>query len=131
MQVLREISIHAPHAGRDRTPKPEKTIDKKFQSTRPMRGATSCEVMAYKVIFISIHAPHAGRDLNDHKEFFVREFQSTRPMRGATKNSLPADGFSTISIHAPHAGRDCFGAVVLRVLIRFQSTRPMRGATRP
>ena len=56
------ISIHAPHAGRDQTEAKTAKLDTKFQSTRPMRGATSL--------------------------FQQREgdqgFQSTRPMRGAT-----------------------------------------------
>ena len=33
-----------------------------FQSTRPMRGATSEQSKTFSATFISIHAPHAGRD---------------------------------------------------------------------
>ena len=67
---------------------PEYTINsapKKFQSTRPMRGATSTDHGGHEPRHISIHAPHAGRDYYD-KLFDVEcpEFQSTRPMRGAT-----------------------------------------------
>ena len=56
------ISIHAPHAGRDRN------------GRHLGRGRR-----------ISIHAPHAGRDfvpLYDEEDGAI--FQSTRPMRGAT-----------------------------------------------
>ena len=86
MVVINEhISIHAPHAGRDlfetmgkslfayfnpRAPcgaRPSKySTDKtwdKFQSTRPMRGATDYYWPVFANIGISIHAPHAGRDL--------------------------------------------------------------------
>ena len=33
-----------------------------FQSTRPMRGATSSVGLMSRPILVSIHAPHAGRD---------------------------------------------------------------------
>ena len=102
-----KISIHAPHAGRDR------------------------EKAAYKAagLHISIHAPHAGRDAmysprclrrknfnprapcgarltGDLKMALDGVFQSTRPMRGATDSAK--------------ASADAAA---------FQSTRPMRGAT--
>ena len=57
-----EISIHAPHAGRDRRPAAATQSSTRFQSTRPMRGATLFNVNAEGVCI----------------------FQSTRPMRGAT-----------------------------------------------
>ena len=57
------VSTHAPLAGRDSTPKPEQAIDKKFQPTRPLRGATPLR----KISLIR----------------FLR-FQPTRPLRGAT-----------------------------------------------
>ena len=55
-----------------------------FQSTRPMRGATSFLPDSLILIDISIHAPHAGRDAQNDT----------------------GDGENHISIHAPHAGRD-------------------------
>ena len=56
-----------------------------FQSTRPMRGATSAYFSNIMIASVSIHAPHAGRDLAAKKSGdVVAEFQSTRPMRGAT-----------------------------------------------
>ena len=101
----------------------------RFQSTRPMRGAT------YKELEIDLDGL----------------FQSTRPMRGATTNSISRAGDGGVSIHAPHAGRDpklshCLtsfhgfnprapcGARPISILDsycerEFQSTRPMRGAT--
>ena len=104
-------------------------MEVKFQSTRPMRGATPFERCVYPALKISIHAPHAGRD------WYVWK-------------ASPVDG---ISIHAPHAGRDfCIksrlpyrmhfnprapcGARPAKyafsaALELFQSTRPMRGAT--
>ena len=83
-RIDRHISIHAPHAGRDapRSNRINHTV--RFQSTRPMRGATHTHFGDGDFLFISIHAPHAGRDRAVHQAF--------RRL--------------VISIHAPHAGRD-------------------------
>ena len=40
------ISIHAPHTGRDRLPVEFRNADYRFQSTRPIRGATLSNVVA-------------------------------------------------------------------------------------
>ena len=100
------VSIHAPHAGRDlrkyvilRAPW--------FQSTRPMRGATSKP--------------------SSQSRFSL--FQSTRPMRGATRHNAWRLFLCKVSIHAPHAGRDHLSMHRKGVIRKFQSTRPMRGAT--
>ena len=126
------ISIHAPHAGRDevssvwwstviyfnprapcgarRVGEVVGEVEEKFQSTRPMRGATDSVFGFRLTVVISIHAPHAGRDWQfgnaytvvgnfnprapcgarpDKRERLVTDevFQSTRPMRGATFTS--------------------------------------------
>ena len=146
------ISIHAPHAGRDRprlilflqscnfNPRAPcgarrrsqggRSSKRKFQSTRPMRGATRRNAEREPSRRISIHAPHAGRDY----------------LYGFSHAQTP------ISIHAPHAGRDLIGSSheqkcrnfnprapcgarhsrfhhTFLVIFKFQSTRPMRGAT--
>ena len=124
-----------------------------FQSTRPIRGATRCQICGPLHLAISIHAPHTGRD--HHLQGlppFHRAFQSTRPIRGATLDSVPGVCYiqifqSTrpirgataspsnhpsdrgISIHAPHTGRDARFYVPNGPTFRFQSTRPIRGAT--
>ena len=127
----RGISIHAPHAGRDRDELFQGEAPRVFQSTRPMRGATpQCLRPRRLGRRISIHAPHAGRDRRDRSttprrrnfnprapcgarlklaetEARSKSFQSTRPMRGATS-------LAKFSVN----------------LETFQSTRPMRGATR-
>ena len=83
-QQRRAVSIHAPHAGRDdrtgilrqssarfnpRAPcgaRPHRSSDSRgrmrFQSTRPMRGATCSRYCCAQERGVSIHAPHAGRD---------------------------------------------------------------------
>ena len=103
----------------------------RFQSTRPIRGATRPKIpiappisnfnprapygarLAAKMQkinrdIISIHAPHTGRDFR----VVVRVHNA-----------------SAISIHAPHTGRDPVGYTDNSPLKLFQSTRPIRGAT--
>ena len=81
-----KISIHAPHAGRDSWSSSNHLTPIGFQSTRPMRGATSWLSTGNLLeLVISIHAPHAGRDILP---------------------ALPVGDGLQISIHAPHAGRD-------------------------
>ena len=81
------ISIHAPHAGSDNSPGFARVILFIFQSTLPMRGATTVSP------FVSLRG-------------FL--FQSTLPMRGATRRTTLMTTMSLISIHAPHAGSDFF-----------------------
>ena len=127
--LVPNISIHAPHAGRD-----------------------SSDILSDMRKIISIHAPHAGRDQNAGQckvclRYFnprapcgarlkqidwtkqYSQFQSTRPMRGATITERPSGLTRSISIHAPHAGRDNYVPVSAAITYEFQSTRPMRGAT--
>ena len=81
----------------------------RFQSTRPLRGATVNFTHKPSAVTISIHAPLAGRDLE--------QFGKVRVV------------MVTISIHAPLAGRDATRDGVTITARSFQSTRPLRGAT--
>ena len=124
------ISIHAPLAGCDQGNRKIPHNIRRFQSTHPLRGATSGEAERPPHFFyfnprtpcgvrprragrsrapdaISIHAPLAGCDLAGISALRVKTFQSTHPLRGATTGSI------------------CF----LIYIIRFQSTHPLRGAT--
>ena len=57
-----------------------------FQSTRPVRGATSPPKTPPFTQKISIHAPRAGRDHERSLQMATKtQFQSTRPVRGATR----------------------------------------------
>ena len=145
------ISIHAPLAGCDsvwikvlylmqyfnpRTPcgvrrkkRLDNSIVNQFQSTHPLRGATTWIGVGLAESLISIHAPLAGCDSRSrcrpkqagnfnprtpcgvrHSQYFshtVRtKFQSTHPLRGATLKCK-----------------------LLCCLFKFQSTHPLRGAT--
>ena len=73
------ISIHAPHAGSDFSG----TLIFpywRFQSTLPMRGATSFASLAVSWSMISIHAPHAGSDVLEGQPFQLgRNFNPRSP----------------------------------------------------
>ena len=60
--VERQISIHAPRAGRDSGNWSAAWQNIVFQSTRPVRGATGVMFSSRQLHHISIHAPRAGRD---------------------------------------------------------------------
>ena len=104
-----------------------------FQSTRPIRGATSRKARSERSTAISIHAPHTGRDTAAAcRAWSRRGFQSTRPIRGATRPALNENREKIIiSIHAPHTGRDILETAQKTAKKTFQSTRPIRGATTP
>ena len=124
-----DVSIHAPHAGRDAV---------SFSALPPC----GC---------FNPRAPCGARRRRHAAIGLAVMFQSTRPMRGATHDGEIDASTGRVSIHAPHAGRDfsvalcsykrdCFnprapcgarhrcGFWQSRSIL-FQSTRPMRGAT--
>ena len=102
-----DISIHAPHAGRDRYSVSTASEPSLFQSTRPMRGATTQRSsMALPILYFNPRAPCGARPASPPFCGHEWPFQSTRPMRGATDKAAAASMYGSISIHAPHAGRD-------------------------
>jgi len=125
---------------------------RRFQSTRPARGATAEQVQHPVIHGVSIHAPRAGRDAHFSPPSSPSLlFQSTRPARGATRVWGAVLICKLVSIHAPRAGRDRLSVQhpdyrfgfnpraprgARRPTVRvgslsaeFQSTRPARGAT--
>ena len=124
-----DISIHAPHAGSDeaveseweaghnfnpRSPcgeRPGPSLPqerwRKFQSTLPMRGATSTKYLIERQRYISIHAPHAGSDTSPLSCFSIAKNFNPRSPCGERRGRLClALRAAQISIHAPHAGSD-------------------------
>ena len=124
-----------------------------FQSTRPVRGATTEHGLRVPALKISIHAPRAGRDspgaarrmwradFNPRAPCGARlgllanlissvTFQSTRPVRGATFAE-----FKKLYRQIFQSTRPVRGATTRTPTTQtchiFQSTRPVRGATRP
>ena len=78
-----------------------------FQSTRPVRGATSRSAALQLSLEVSIHAPRTGRDVHAPGNRNSGEmFQSTRPVRGATSIAVAVSVGGSVSIHAPRTGRD-------------------------
>ena len=123
------ISIHAPLAGSDQSNAPETARPRVFQSTLPLRGATTSHQQTHQDDAISIHAPLAGSDASHGRHFCSPTdfnprspcgerliglkfdtrysiFQSTLPLRGATQRAIHAVIQHCISIHAPLAGSD-------------------------
>ena len=78
-----------------------------FQSTLPIRGATSWFGQVFAKIGISIHAPHTGSDATEQMQPMLHK----------------------ISIHAPHTGSDDLPQKIIASDASFQSTLPIRGAT--
>ena len=150
-KLRRNISIHAPRAGRDsiiqlhklnwedfnprapcrarRSNEREPDPCKRFQSTRPVQGATAPDPCLSGYVPISIHAPRAGRDtprayINKHRKISIHAPRAERDMSAANTTRAPSYfnprapcrarllvlvdplGAEIISIHAPRAGRD-------------------------
>ena len=80
---------------------------RRFQSTLPVRGATRALVRVSNQVRISIHAPREGSD---------------------SVSATSATG-TPISIHAPREGSDQLENQRYNAGIEFQSTLPVRGAT--
>jgi len=80
-----EVSIHAPNEGSDLRVLVWLHRWAAFQSTLPMKGATS----------------------NTREKSPLYVFQSTLPMKGATLFSYPLSQVLSVSIHAPNEGSDC------------------------
>ena len=122
------ISIHPPHAGRDRGTSPpggpdpnfnppspcgeglnsrkSPRIVASFQSTLPMRGGTRYRFGRTPPERFQSTLPMRGGTDTGKGYVMDRLFQSTLPMRGGTRSSPPAGQDRPISIHPPHAGRD-------------------------
>ena len=78
-----------------------------FQSTRPLRGATEDSASRAFVRRISIHAPLAGRDPAGNRRVApVYDFNPRAPCGARRSHRANRAGHLFISIHAPLAGRD-------------------------
>ena len=126
---LADISIHAPRVGRDNGRlNPSKGM-KRFQSTRPVWGATiASRIVSRSPVFQSTR-PVWGATWRTEAWAGTLVFQSTRPVWGATRIYINAEEMIEISIHAPRVGRDVNFGFVYGMGWKFQSTRPVWGAT--
>ena len=100
------VSIHAPHAGRDRL----RLVDK-------------------DVAVVSIHAPHAGRDIDDKHLVFALVVSIHAPHAGRDGDARAQPRRPRrFNPRAPCGARHTELKSILGYYT-FQSTRPMRGAT--
>ena len=100
------ISIHAPLAGSDTTGDSKPPETRGFQSTLPLRGATSGHQQSLLLFAISIHAPLAGSDCNPHRLSWWRLNFNPRSPCGERPVVFEEVQELSISIHAPLAGSD-------------------------
>ena len=126
-----KISIHAPHAGSDSTPVPSLSIDRNFNPRSPCGERPYCGVQ-YAEGYMAFQSTLPMRGATTQRRQACCkpvQFQSTLPMRGATTQRRqacckPVQFQSTLPMR---------GATVLNPFCwhwpLFQSTLPMRGAT--
>ncbi len=101
------ISIHAPLAGCDTDATYTLSVPVQFQSTHPLRGATSRQLASTSHLRISIHAPLAGCDSIYRCFHPAEQHFNPRTPCGVRLSSSSANSISKlISIHAPLAGCD-------------------------
>ena len=102
----------------------------RFQSTRPLRGAT---VGKGRHISAEPHfnprAPCGARPLPTGQPIFNTHFNPRAPCGARQDATEKAADKAAISIHAPLAGRDEYPGAADVLKLIFQSTRPLRGAT--
>ena len=105
--IKHEISIHAPHTGRDSVDRAPSFGTSTFQSTRPIRGATKSTLPRGRGRpHFNPRAPYGARPVLSSRSYSYSVFQSTRPIRGATDSCSRCRLSISISIRAPHTGRD-------------------------
>ena len=124
-----------------------------FQSTHPLRGATTSTVFCRSIFLyfnprtpcgvrqrkdircclpflISIHAPLAGCDITPGRRWRPRlDFNPRTPCGVRQRIRLCVSIANLISIHAPLAGCDRVLRGLFLLHLLFQSTHPLRGAT--
>ena len=101
------ISIHAPHAGRDEKSVWIRLRRWRFQSTRPMRGATCAKFeRKEKDSYFNPRAPCGARREAPPSYSREKNFNPRAPC--GARHGVIYDSWNSenISIHAPHAGRD-------------------------
>ena len=124
-----DVSIHAPHVGRDAVGALVYWDDTAFQSTRPTWGATfTGQRKACVKCCFNPRAPRGARHGKGVPHSHAAAFQSTRPTWGATSTTTDSPQARIVSIHAPHVGRDSVPSAFASNA-QFQSTRPTWGAT--
>ena len=146
-----EISIHAPRAGRDASSRLVSVFFIKFQSTRPVRGATrspcgqgrhsryfkprapcgarlSTVPLTKSLVYFNPRAPCGARPRTPFRPLFPANFNPRAPCGARRSTVYGALSPCYFNPRAPCGARRPCGWAFLTPP-RFQSTRPVRGAT--
>ena len=89
-RIPKDVSIHAPHAGRDRTWAPCVLSLSCFNPRAPCGARLSPTDSFVRWTSFNPRAPCGARLYHNKKPMSIIMFQSTRPMRGATRPSEDA-----------------------------------------
>ena len=131
--VTRPLCLHwlcaAPREGERRETPPSFLGAKKFQSTLPVRGATSALEEKNYIVTISIHAPRGGSDCLTAGRADSPGISIHTPREGSDVGISAPDHHIQISIRAPHEGSDNNHHIDATRYAIFQSTLPVGGAT--
>ena len=124
-------SYFNPHSPCEERLKPDLSVlkDMQFQSTLPLRGATS-EAVRYELAkLISIHTPLAGSDVVDVRHVYPVLISIHTPLAGSdfSRRSYNSNSFY-FNPHSP-CGERLLRMMFSNWLLVFQSTLPLRGAT--
>ena len=105
------------------------TDSSRFQSSRPLRGATRRGPRRRGWQNFNPRAPYGARREHNHQDGRTLKFQSSRPLRGATTwtGSSPSTA-RHFNPRAPYGARPDTRTSITGCR-RFQSSRPLRGAT--
>ena len=106
MYEKKDISIHAPLAGRDLFSPVGQSLYADFNPRAPRGARPRRSGIRRKLKNFNPRAPRGARPWYCPECRKIREFQSTRPSRGATVKAGFNRAGTVISIHAPLAGRD-------------------------
>ena len=102
----------------------------KFQSTLPVKGATTLRLFGCWYQNISIHAPREGSDIISSLIKMPKTIISIHaPREGSDISVRNPNDQTIISIHAPREGSDFVFFIFSDSLCLFQSTLPVKGAT--
>ncbi len=105
LALVQPVSIHAPREGSDRCLRRRGARRRTFQSTPPVRGATTRARLLRQVTL----------------------FQSTPPVRGATAFEVGFLSGFAVSIHAPREGSD-FGEILIPDQLQVSIHAPREGS---
>ena len=124
------ISIHAPLAGCDPVEYYAMPQYLTFQSTHPLRGATTVYVPPKKLAKISIHAPLAGCDADERaNKAMAINFNPRTPCGVRPQSNAETERQEQFQSTHPLRGATRWNATTTTKQCAFQSTHPLRGAT--